>query len=548
MKHFIYRYLLSTFLSLLLLVTNTNNSSASCTGHNVVLDVDSPLSGYITFSKGVYYYCNLAGTSDLSYYMNGSAFSCTFDTPGDGPTPYFGGSYRISYQILKKIGISWTTVATYNTISYGTPYSSSSTIGAYTISTEGNYRFVATAQYKEIGATTWANIGSAYEEVTIKLGTPPEATFKINNATYVSAPIKSVYLCAGVDWLWAPPILASSLPAAFNNKHKLEIYESTATGTTGTPTLTTTTYTVGLPSTTVANAIPSSAFGTIPAAGAYRLVKLFIKNDCSEKVFSYLINVLPSNPTSALINYNFYASYDADLLEGTDISTDNTIAASTTCSAPAAVGGYSIGLTGMSVSNLSGALDWYRLRIYEGNSSTICGTTIPLIYDNTVTTTIIPYQILFNTLGIGGVAPTNYFNNLVTAGTHVGRRWKVDFTIGIAGCASTTLSRITYFKITNAFRLAAVAADEILPVDFDIYPNPVDATLNLKFSIADAQAVSIKVLNTNGQVVMNILDNQLLGEGEYKQSTSGIVDLPAGIYYVQYQDANKTETKKFFKK
>lgn len=522
-----------------------NHANATCTGHWNNIDIAPPVSGQALFAgTNNYYFCT---TNSISYSIYGSGGSCTYQI-GEDTFYNYKGYYRISFLLQKYTGSTWTVVGAYTTGSSTLGKSfvlNNTTIGAPHITSFGIYKWSVSVQYRALSSTIWATIANQSQIFNIIEAKPSDARFKINNTSYVSAPVKAVYLCTSVDWQWDP--IFSTSPSALNNKYKLAIFESSSSGMTGLATYNPTTYTTGLPFTTSSYTINPTWFGTLSSAGSYRLVKLYVKNDCAETIYSYLIYVLPASPTVAIINYNFYASAEADALESTDPSFDNTIAASTSCSTPSSVGAAAIGLTGMSISNLSGAIDWYRLKIYEGTNTSVCGGTASPIYDNTVTTTSIPYQISFNSLGIGGVAPNYYFINRFTSGAYVGKVWKVEFTIGITGCTPSSLSRTAYFKITNGFRMALVASSEIENVELELYPNPATEVLNIRFAVEEEQSVSIKVLNMNGQSVLDILQNEILATGEYNQSISQIADLPAGIYMIQYSDGTKTQCKKFVK-
>jgi photosystem II stability/assembly factor-like uncharacterized protein len=75
------------------------------------------------------------------------------------------------------------------------------------------------------------------------------------------------------------------------------------------------------------------------------------------------------------------------------------------------------------------------------------------------------------------------------------------------------------------------------------YPNPFNPTTKIKFTIPNAQFVTVKIFDVLGKFVMSIC-NEEKPSGTYELNFDGI-GLSSGIYFYQLQAGNFIETKKF---
>ncbi len=83
------------------------------------------------------------------------------------------------------------------------------------------------------------------------------------------------------------------------------------------------------------------------------------------------------------------------------------------------------------------------------------------------------------------------------------------------------------------------------PTEFNLfqnYPNPFNPSTKIKFSVPDVSFVNIKVFNSIGEQVANLL-NEELGRGTYEANFNAI-NLPSGIYFYRLQAGSFVETKK----
>jgi len=75
------------------------------------------------------------------------------------------------------------------------------------------------------------------------------------------------------------------------------------------------------------------------------------------------------------------------------------------------------------------------------------------------------------------------------------------------------------------------------------YPNPFNPSTNIKFSIPENKAVTLKVYNTLGKEVVSLLNNEPLRAGEY-MVTLNAGHLPSGVYFYRLVTDNYSKTMK----
>ena len=91
----------------------------------------------------------------------------------------------------------------------------------------------------------------------------------------------------------------------------------------------------------------------------------------------------------------------------------------------------------------------------------------------------------------------------------------------------------------------AVEVDEVVPDEYSLsqnYPNPFNPSTTIKYSVPQSSFVKIKVYNTIGQEIAELV-NQELQIGNY-EVTFDARNLPSGIYFYRIEAGNFVETKK----
>ncbi len=91
----------------------------------------------------------------------------------------------------------------------------------------------------------------------------------------------------------------------------------------------------------------------------------------------------------------------------------------------------------------------------------------------------------------------------------------------------------------------SVEDDEIVPINYSLsqnYPNPFNPSTTIKYSIPQSSFVKIKVYNTIGQEIAELV-NQELQIGNY-EVTFDARNFPSGIYFYRIEAGNFVETKK----
>jgi len=75
------------------------------------------------------------------------------------------------------------------------------------------------------------------------------------------------------------------------------------------------------------------------------------------------------------------------------------------------------------------------------------------------------------------------------------------------------------------------------------YPNPFNPSTNIKFSLAKAGNVSLKVYNALGQLVKTLVDNAYMNKGNFTYNVK-MDNLSSGIYFYTLAQGNQVVTKK----
>ena len=86
-------------------------------------------------------------------------------------------------------------------------------------------------------------------------------------------------------------------------------------------------------------------------------------------------------------------------------------------------------------------------------------------------------------------------------------------------------------------------SDSSVQKKLSIYPNPFNSQITVKFYVSQPQKVSLRIYNLLGRQIAEIFSGQISGGWqEFVWQTEK--DLPSGIYFLQLQTSQKTETQK----
>ncbi|MDR3626253.1 MAG: T9SS type A sorting domain-containing protein, partial [Ignavibacteriaceae bacterium] len=99
------------------------------------------------------------------------------------------------------------------------------------------------------------------------------------------------------------------------------------------------------------------------------------------------------------------------------------------------------------------------------------------------------------------------------------------FTGGYTGVAKTT------GQVASKFML------------YDAYPNPFNPSTTVKFNLAKAGNISLKVYNVMGQLVKTVVSNEFKEKGEY-QLNLNMSSLSSGVYFYTLSQGSQQLTKK----
>lgn len=92
-----------------------------------------------------------------------------------------------------------------------------------------------------------------------------------------------------------------------------------------------------------------------------------------------------------------------------------------------------------------------------------------------------------------------------------------------------------------------VGVDEFLDNigSFNVYPNPTHSNAQISFNLTkDVKNLSIKVKNTLGQVVTDVVNGQSFNVGKYTLKIDEERKLPAGIYFIEFNADRNSKTQK----
>jgi uncharacterized delta-60 repeat protein len=73
-----------------------------------------------------------------------------------------------------------------------------------------------------------------------------------------------------------------------------------------------------------------------------------------------------------------------------------------------------------------------------------------------------------------------------------------------------------------------------------IYPNPIEQTATLEYTLKNPETISIRLLDVQGKVLKTFTENESQVAGEHQEEISLPNQLPSGFYFVKISSANGT--------
>ncbi len=105
--------------------------------------------------------------------------------------------------------------------------------------------------------------------------------------------------------------------------------------------------------------------------------------------------------------------------------------------------------------------------------------------------------------------------------------------------------RLKQVDYDGSFSYSKVIEAELVPNQFSLdqnYPNPFNPTTTIKFSVPEKANVSIKIFNSLGQIVNEVLNNNF--DAGYYSINFNASNLASGVYYYRMDAGNFTQIKK----
>ncbi|MPM59073.1 hypothetical protein SDC9_105911 [bioreactor metagenome] len=79
----------------------------------------------------------------------------------------------------------------------------------------------------------------------------------------------------------------------------------------------------------------------------------------------------------------------------------------------------------------------------------------------------------------------------------------------------------------------------------NILTNSTSKNIDIEYLLEKTSNINISILNLNGQIVKNIIRDEIQLAGKYKQ-TIDLSEFSAGIYFIQYIANDFFDTRKFY--
>jgi len=161
-------------------------------------------------------------------------------------------------------------------------------------------------------------------------------------------------------------------------------------------------------------------------------------------------------------------------------------------------------------------------------------------------------------IGSSGVGDSNEYNWSLGSDLNIGWNYIQLNTKNATKIGNPDLSAINWFRLyrrksgTVTTRIDAIQLigenslstnDIVLEKSFQIYPNPVDTKFYVNFKLPTTATVSITLMNSNGQIVLQPYHKQQFNSGNQKLEVS-VEDLSSGVYFARIKINNSEFTKK----
>lgn len=165
-------------------------------------------------------------------------------------------------------------------------------------------------------------------------------------------------------------------------------------------------------------------------------------------------------------------------------------------------------------------------------------TVNPLVFNIGISGTYNVGQSLTYTTSLsGGTSYTWNFGDGAFAGTSsaihtytAGGTYTVQLTIISGSCANTQTTTIFIANPTGINSLVQENSQLI------VFPNPFSETVNIKLAINSSAKVNLKIINSIGEIVDSVLENEELSKGEYIYKADNLAE---GLYFVVLTVDNK---------
>jgi len=185
----------------------------------------------------------------------------------------------------------------------------------------------------------------------------------------------------------------------------------------------------------------------------------------------------------------------------------------------------------------SGYNDNFKIKV-----STNCGTTWTTIYNKTGSQTFPSATNLATVSGYTGnvawtpAVSTDWASDNVNLNSYLGNS-----AVLVKLEANSGYGNNLYLDNIN-FNFNTGVSSVIIPVKFDLYPNPVAKNTSVTLQLSNTSDVTLNVVNSFGQIVKTI-ENKNLTAAEYTFEIN-TENLSAGIYFINIISGNGTASKK----
>lgn len=76
----------------------------------------------------------------------------------------------------------------------------------------------------------------------------------------------------------------------------------------------------------------------------------------------------------------------------------------------------------------------------------------------------------------------------------------------------------------------------------NVFPNPAQSQLNVKFNLTESSVLNADLVNINGQHIMTLINDLNLAAGDYNYSFEIPYIIPSGTYFLEVKTENKKST------